>query len=174
MNEPALLLPENLRFDFARPRGPIISGDFTRHFAAINPITSLVCVGDYVSKYCMQVENASLLMLIIDGKTRRHTDMTIISPEGFRRIHLSNPPGRITMGSLKTICNALSQEQGRILVTINGEEDMLALPSIACSPLGGFVIYGIPGRGAAIIKVTRLVKWEAGNRLLLLRPSFPG
>lgn len=167
---PVLKLPEDIRFDFARPRAPIYTGDFTRYLPRGLP--SLACVGDIVSSYCARRPDiARSLVLVLDGKTRRTEKVLPVALEAARSMRTVNPPGTIALGAIRILCNLL-EEEGASLLLVDGEEDMLALPAIACSPLGGAVVYGIPGRGATVIRVDRRVRGEAGLRLLSLRPGL--
>ena len=164
-------LPEDLRFDFARPRGIIARGDFTR---LVPPSPSVACIGDVVSSFCAGADGKwDILVIAVDGVTRRRESVEPPRLEGFYIVRVRNPRGTISRAAARAVCNALSGRLGRkVALAVDGEEDMLALAAIACSPLGGHVIYGVPGRGAAIIRVTRLSRLDAQTRLLLLRPRI--
>ncbi len=170
MSLPVYLLPKELRFDFARSRGIVVSGDFT---PLIDPnAPSLSCIGDVVSSYCSRIERfEGVIVMVVDGKTRRTERI-----EG--RIHsdielkVKNPAGTVSWQAARLLCSLQQRGSGRVLVVVDGEEDMLALPSIACSPLGGYVVYGVPGRGAAVIRVMRWNSWDAQTRILSLKPSL--
>ncbi|MCE4628473.1 MAG: DUF359 domain-containing protein [Desulfurococcales archaeon] len=167
---PVLRLPTDIRFDFARPRAPIHSGDFT--VLLPRGLPSLACVGDVVSSYCARRPGiAHSLVLVLDGKTRRTRKVLPVDLEADRKLKIVNPPGTISLGAARTLCDLL-ERRGTTVLLVDGEEDMLALPAIACSPLGGAVVYGIPGRGATIILVDRRVRGEAGLRLLSLKPGL--
>ncbi|MCE4624741.1 MAG: DUF359 domain-containing protein [Desulfurococcales archaeon] len=171
IGEPAYILPSALRFDFARPRGPVYSGDFTKHIDRSAP--SVTCVGDVVSSYCSKglKDFSGALLMVIDGKTRRTSriDHSFNREEG-NIWRVRNPPGTITWFSARLICRLLQEPTGRHLILVDGEEDMLALPSISCTPLGGYVIFGIPLKGAAVVRVYPWILWDAQNRLLSLTP----
>ncbi len=169
-----LTLPTHYREDFAKTRSPVISGDFTGYPIIVNS-RRIVCVGDIVSRYCIASIRPNKLVLIVDGKTRRHVDegLGIVDEAkrlGMNILRIENPPGTITLKSLKTICEAVRGEYG-ILLVVEGEEDMLALPAIACSREGNVVVYGIPGRGAAIVKANLHRVRDAQSRILYLKPK---
>ena len=164
-------LPGELRFDFARPRGIIVKGDFTR---LIPRSPTVACIGDVVSSFCTRANSGwDILVVAVDGVTRRRESVEPPGLRGFRTVHVRNPRGTVSRAAARAVCDALSGMLGeRVALNVDGEEDMLALAAIACSPLGGHVIYGVPGRGAAIIRVTRLSRLDAQTRLLLLRPGI--
>ena len=164
-------LPGNLRFDFARPRGVIAKGDFA-HLIPRSP--SVACIGDVVSSLCVGAGGEwDILVVAVDGVTRRRESVEPPRLEGFHIVRVRNPRGTVSRAAARAVCDALSGRLGRkVALAVDGEEDMLALAAIACSPLGGHVVYGVPGRGAAIIRVTRLSRLDAQTRLLLLRPRI--
>ncbi|MEB3859909.1 MAG: DUF359 domain-containing protein [Desulfurococcales archaeon] len=163
---PGLVLPEELRREFSRPWGLLAWGDFTRLLPRKGLVT---CVGDVVSAACLRGLPVSRLRIIVDGKTRRNISMAVneVSLRGFTVVRVENPPGMVTYQAGKTVCE--STRPG-IAIIVEGEEDMLALPAIACSRIGDTVAYGIPGKGVAIVNVTPEAKWHANTRILQLKP----
>jgi len=139
----------------------------------------LVCVGDVVSSYCsrLTLDFDGSIILIVDGKTRRHTSIKMGDTHGFHEILLTNKPGTVEAEAYRMLCDLIrraSKHRLRVKIVVSGEEDMLALPSIACAPEGGIVVYGVPGRGATIIIVNRSISRDAQSRFLMLRPSLCG
>ena len=161
-----LLLPHGLRREFSKPWGIVVSGDF----AGLLPPRGLVtCIGDFVSSICLEDVPLDRLRIIIDWKTKRSRAALIDNGKlhVFTKITTENPPGMITFKALKTVCSAAKPKTA---ILVKGEEDLLALPAIACSRIGDTIIYGIPDRGAAIIRVTPEAKWHANIRILQLEP----
>ncbi len=170
MNQaPRLCLPREARRDFSRPRGLVYHGDITNILAGA---PKLVCVGDVVSSYCSNsgVDN---LVLVVDGKTRRTREAPRLLVEDAVVVKVSNPPGGLTPEAIDVVHRCVSST-GRCIIIVEGEEDMMALPAIASAPEGSIVTYGVPGVGAAIIRVTGYTKLEASNRLLELKPCPQG
>lgn len=166
---PRLCLPQEIRRDFARPRGLIYSGDITPRLTGAS---KLICVGDVVSAFCARAGSENIT-LVVDGKTRRSEATPIIHLESYKIIRVSNPPGGLTSEAINKMHECASSG-GKCLIIVNGEEDMLALPAIASAPLNSLVVYGVPGVGAAIIRVTGYTRVEAANRLLELKPCPQG
>ncbi len=42
---------------------------------------------------------------------------------------------------------------GSVLIRVEGEEDLVTLPAIALAPHGFTVVYGLPDKGAVLVKV---------------------
>ena len=163
-----LALPAWLRREFSKPWGRVVRGAFT---SLLPPDGLVTCVGDFVSSICLEEVNPDRLRVVIDWKTKRR-EATLIDERGlhaFTRIVVENPPGMITFKALKTVCGAAKP---RTAILVKGEEDLLALPAIACSRIGDTVVYGVPDKGAAIIRVTLEAKWHANTRILQLKPTL--
>lgn len=166
---PRLCLPPEARRDFARPRGLVYSGNITPRLAK-EP--NLVCVGDVVSSYCARAGSPNMV-LIIDGKTRRSEEAPPLTLESSKLVRVFNPPGGLTPEAIITVSECVSST-GKCVIMVEGEEDMLALPAIASAPINSLVVYGVPGVGAAFIRVTQYTRLEASNRLLELKPCPQG
>ena len=174
---PALLLPRERRRDFAWPRGLLCSGPACT--TLIPRRAPLACVGDIVSKYCLEdIERGALrpplAVLVYDAKTRRSERLSGITPPSIFEIHrIANPPGTITAEAMSLLCR-LARTGGLHAVRVDGEEDMLALPLIECMPEGSMVTYGVPGRGMALIYVSRARRLDAWLRHTYLAPGLVG
>ncbi|MEB3765335.1 MAG: DUF359 domain-containing protein [Desulfurococcales archaeon] len=170
---PVFQLPFEQRPDFARSRGLLVTGDFTKYLDLKAP--TIVCVGDVVSSYCIRIAKKynGKLILLVDGKTRRTQHLGILEAKGIKRVKVKNPQSTIAVNVYDLLCSLLSTHQDeRVIIEVQGEEDMLALPAIACSPTGGIVVYGIPGKGATIIRVNKWISYEARSRFLSLVPKL--
>lgn len=168
MLAPAFRLPPRARRDFSRPRGTVYSGDITPVLERVGE--PLICVGDVVSQYCSRAGKKHVV-IIVDGKTRRSVSLQEGVPTDYNVVRVRNPPGTITVEAHQAVCRA-ADERGRWAIVVDGEEDMLALPSIACLHRGGTVVYGVPHRGATLIRVGLETSREAQARFLELSPSL--
>ena len=50
-------------------------------------------------------------------------------------------------------------------LVVDGEEDLLVLVAVAFAPLGGLVVYGQPGEGLVVVRVTAEKRGEAWELL---------
>jgi len=175
---PALVLPVEARRDFAAPRGLVCSGEGCIA-EALPRTTAAACVGDVVSRHCMEALEASeewpgLVITVFDGVTRRGIEVqSPVGPAimlGFR-VHITrNPRGSLAPEAAGLLCR-LARSGGRHAVFVEGEEDMLALPLLECMPTGGLVAYGVPGRGVALVWATRERRIDAWLRHMRLQPG---
>jgi hypothetical protein len=121
---------------------------------AIMGYEPLVTVGDYCSADLMG-RGVVPDIAIVDLKTKRQEESRYLEVfarwEGERR-RVQNPPAHITQELWDAIDEAFKSEK-RVLIEVQGEEDLAALPCIALAPSGAVVLYGYPDRGAVVVPV---------------------
>lgn len=164
----ALKLPEYLRERLRENIGTIIEG-YDYLSVALETLNVLrgcrlvVAVGDVVCSSLIAVGRVPNVC-IIDGKSRRRELGTEVSEELFNVVlHARNPPGYITEEASKKVKESIdgvleSSLKLRVLLIIDGEEDLLALPALLSVRVGDCVTYGIPGRGITVIRVDDEIK----------------
>jgi len=164
----ALKLPEYLREKLRENIGTIIEGsDYLsvalRTLNILRECGLVVAVGDVVCSSLIaggEVPN----ICIIDGKSRRRELGTEVSEKLFNIVlHARNPPGYITEEANKKVQESIDEvlRSGlklRVLLIIDGEEDLLALTALLSVRAGDCVTYGIPGRGITVIRVDDEIK----------------
>ena len=72
-------------------------------------------------------------------------------------IESNNPPAMITKDAWVAISEAFKSKK-REGLDIRGEEDLLSLVCVALAPLGTTVVYGLPGKGAVVVRVDKKEK----------------
>jgi len=163
---PDLRLPESLREELRKPCGKVYQKkeiiEFLKKTASGRKI---ICVGDFVSSRLLE-RGIRPSLIIWDKKTKRTPiDEGVISI--LERFHtprlIKNPAGRITKESWSAIEDSLKEEEASIL--IEGEEDLLTIPSTILAPDGSYVLYGLPGRGFVLIVVDSNIKTFFRNLL---------
>jgi uncharacterized protein (UPF0218 family) len=149
------ILTEELREVLKKPLGLLISNDnltydkIERH---LDKSKVIITVGDATTEKLIQLGIIPSVQ-IVDGKEMRAkralppTKMEI-------EIKASNSAGQISKEALMALSSALKSKKP-VRIVINGEEDLLTLPSVALSPYGSSVLYGQPKEGIVIIKVNR-------------------
>ena len=70
---------------------------------------------------------------------------------------ITNPPGTLSTESIILLRDLIKQNIDSLIV-VDGEEDLLALPSILFAPINGHVLYGQPNEGLVIVSVTESLK----------------
>jgi uncharacterized protein (UPF0218 family) len=152
------VLPPSLRKILSRPLDKVYkTKDYVDLLRSFNK-ELVITVGDTVSKTAVTEAYRPRLM-IVDNKTMR------VSLEGNEwKDYVSetvwNPAGTVTLESLLVLRNLLGK-QGDHLLFVDGEEDLLALPTVILAPEGSLVCYGQPGEGVVCINVNKAKKKEA-------------
>lgn len=145
------ILPERLRGELRKPLGPVFpsTAEVLKFIREVTP-PMVVSVGDRVSGELSKA-GVKVSLYVIDGKVERETvqPSKLSASETWK---VRNPPGTISLEALKAVREALERED-TILLLVEGEEDLLALPAIAYAPEGSLILYGQPGEGIAAVKV---------------------
>lgn len=143
-----LVLPDEKRHLFQDPFGEIYS-----QFTEIIPLlleSTVYTVGDVVTASCIH-HTIIPAVAITDGKTMRKPYPANFGYE--KRIFATNPPGTITEELLSAIKEALQDQPAHIMVT--GEEDLAVVPLVIASIPGPVLLYGQPGKGVVLLRITR-------------------
>lgn len=157
-----LKLPDEDRFILRDILGEIVKGDLPERYLDFRP---LITVGDYVTHTLLE-QGIVPDVAIIDGKTRRG-DYSIGKLPDVEITELINPAGYITESSWKKIKEAIDNDE-KVLIKVDGEEDMLSLVCIILCPKNGIVIYGIPSEGMVVNVVNDKIKkksWQVINKM---------
>jgi pantetheine-phosphate adenylyltransferase len=150
-------ITESLREDLRVPKSKIFEGDnpiVTKDIISYlkeKEIDRVVCVGDEVS-YDLLQNGFKPRNVIVDGKVNRIKVEYLddIVKHYSNRFSLINKPGTIAKEAWKTLNDALNQES---VIVVDGEEDLLAIPTVLLADVKTVIIYGQPGRGKVIIDI---------------------
>jgi len=155
-------LPKELRDAVSRIHtylgAEIIEGE--REFAGLRlkasmylKLAQIYVVGDVVCTTVVQYVGIPRLCIVDYRTLRSHISNRLVGLAGLfdRRIRCTNPPGHVSYDCINAIRKALDNFT-RSLIEVDGEEDLLGFPVILYAP-SGFMLYGIPGRGVAILDV---------------------
>jgi len=174
MSEPGphLSLPDLARDAMREPLGPVVSeSDLVLHLGRTDTI---IAVGDMVT---LTVHGAGypLALAVFDFKTRRD-DLRDFRERLEKlpgdRVRARNPPATITRELWAALEEAMLRvgAGGRVLLEVEGEEDLAAIPAIILAPEGARVLYGMPGKGIVVVTVNRHSRRMARSLLGLLEP----
>jgi pantetheine-phosphate adenylyltransferase len=149
-------ITESLREDLRVPKSKIFEGDnptVTKDIIAYlkeKKFDRVVCVGDEVS-YDLLQNGFKPRNVIVDGKVNRIQVEYLddIVKHYSNRFSVTNKPGTIAKEVWKTLKDALNQES---VIVVEGEEDLLAIPTVLIADVSTVIIYGQPGRGKVIIE----------------------
>jgi GTP-dependent dephospho-CoA kinase len=159
-------LPLELREELRKLHGELYPGDGIETTKEIiknlNEYVKLISVGDIVT---FNLLSAGLVpdISFVDDRTKRSpaSDKVVKGTQHahFRKITVENPPGIITEELLDETQKAM-ESNTPVQIFIKGEEDLAALPAIAMAPISSVIIYGLPDKGAILVRVTQDKKNE--------------
>lgn len=112
----------------------------------------IVSVGDIVTKNLIEKGIVPKLS-IVDYKVERKPVDHVYDSAGFNLIlTANNPPGKITSEAWNNISRGL--KRGKVLLEIDGEEDLLVLPVLFLARKGTLIFYGQPEEGVVFIEAS--------------------
>jgi uncharacterized protein (UPF0218 family) len=162
-------LTNHLRALLKQPIGYLVPGD--NLVSDLEDFDIIISVGDHVSSSLITQGLVPQLM-IIDFKTKREkitkkTHHVLVDSMGYKTIYCENPAGVLTHEIIDTIQKLLSEITifDRMMIIIEGEEDLIALPCILHAPSNATIIYGMPDKGVVIVPATEEYKEKV--RLIL-------
>jgi hypothetical protein len=128
----------------------------------------VISVGDIVSIKLIEA-GINPDIKIIDFKTRREPikDQKLLIKNGLR-IKVNNSPGTINTKSFLAIKKAVNNYFKGVktqTIVVNGEEDLLTLPTILLAPLNSLVFYGQWEKGAIMVEITEGIKKQVKKLL---------
>jgi uncharacterized protein (UPF0218 family) len=122
--------------------------------AEIKDCQFIMAVGDMVS-FTLLDNGFEPDLVIYDLKTERRPYTSLTAKlDRLKGVDakVANPAGQITTELVREIALALERNVPTKLL-VEGEEDLAALACVAMAPLGSCLIYGVPGKGMAMLRV---------------------
>jgi len=147
-------LPDSLRDQLKIPLGFLLPDDqvnkenIEKHLLGSSYI---ITVGDRTTEKMIDFGLIPSLQ-IIDGVEKREKR----EPpkfEGSIELNVNNPAAQITPQSIDVLKRAFTL-QPPVRLMINGEEDLLVIPTCIFAPENSIVLYGQPNQGLVIVKIT--------------------
>lgn len=167
-----LILTSALRKELKKPFGILIR-DF-KEWIKLNNLKSdyLVTVGDEITQLFNNLHLMQKLS-VIDFKIQRKKKFSNFSELGFTGeetiININNPAGGLKAELLKCISEIFNEKEGRIIIKIEGEEDLAVLPLVLPAPLGIKIFYGQPNEGVVLVEVNENNKIKASRLIQSFR-----
>lgn len=156
-----LLLPQEQRRWFKKPFGTLFTHIDDAHLALES--NKIITVGDVVTKE-FNKKSIGQALSVVDFTVQRkkvYTDSTELGFSGNETIlHAQNPPGHITQSLVRAVTKAFStlSREKRIIILVDGEEDLAVLPLVLAAPLGYVIFYGQPHTGIVQLIVSSKTK----------------
>jgi uncharacterized protein (UPF0218 family) len=154
------ILPEKLKEKLRKIWGIAILGKKKKvkekfeKFLKKEGFKKIITVGDYCS--ISLPSNAK----IFDGKVKRRKIKKILPYS----LKCKNPKGTIQKEVWPIIKKAIKENKN---VFVEGEEDLLVIPSVLLAPKNSLVVYGLPKKGICAIRVNQKMKRKIKNLLKL-------
>jgi uncharacterized protein (UPF0218 family) len=158
-------LPERLKKELRKVWGVGIFGkkkevkEKFEKFLKKENFKKVITVGDYCSI------NLPSNVKIFDGRVKRKKIKKILPYS----LKCKNPKGTIQKEVWPIIKKAIKENKN---VFVEGEEDLLVIPSILLAPKNSLVVYGFPKKGICAIKVDQKMKNKIKNLLKKFLISF--
>ena len=153
-----LILKNELRSEFKKPLGKLYSSleDANDLIKSKYPHDLLISVGDVTTR---KLQETGLIphMGIIDNQIERKPAAHEIIYDN-ATLKVDNPAGTITDALWNTIKQGflLLRTGYRVIIVVNGEEDLAVIPCILMAPSGSLVLYGQPGEGLVVCEVDKV------------------
>jgi GTP-dependent dephospho-CoA kinase len=164
-------LPEAMRAELARPFGPVVATERLREAVGADLV---LAVGDVVSLTLKRLGIVPKLF-VCDFQTQRSKPDPAFWAElgswGTRELRVQNPAGHLRAAAFQAVREALADPAVPVRIVVEGEEDLLGIPCFLEAPLGAIVLYGMPGRGVAVVRVTPEVRAMAQGLLDRFEPE---
>ncbi len=154
----SLYLTNSLREELKKPLGRLILGnekeirEKIKKIIKKEKIKKIITVGDYCS-LTLPSE-----VKIFDGRIKRNKQIPLLKYS----LSVPNPPASIYKKVWKVLKRAIEEKRN---LFIQGEEDLLVLPSVILAENGDIVVYGVLGKGICLIKVSDKSK-QKGQEIL--------
>lgn len=167
MFEKKLIMPESLRERLRRPLGKVIKGKLEEEVKIAKKVaahinkskpTMIIAVGDVIAGSLEKI-GLKIDVKVIDLKSRREF-IGKINVTKTNEDRIINEAGTITTQAVMEIKKAIDNKlnDGFQEVVIDGEEDLLTLPTILFAPLGSIVLYGHWRLGVIMVGIDESIK----------------
>jgi len=163
-----LFLPKSMKDEMRKKYGTLVKKE-DELLNMISEKDTLISIGD-VCTYTLFKLGFRAKLYIIDYRTKRGPFINDIPKEGYHILNVKNPQSMITKELWNHIKNSLQNDK-YIRIEVDGEEDLATLPAIYFAPMNAIVIYGIPDKGMAVIKVNQKMKKQIENMLIKMEGS---
>jgi GTP-dependent dephospho-CoA kinase len=161
-------LPDSLRSEFQNPMGPVLSTE--QLLRELRPKDRVVAVGDIVAKTLIEAKRDPWI-IVVDFKTQRGADdpelKTVLGSWGQKVMRVANPPATVSDELFHAVQQSLKSKL-TVRIEVTGEEDLAGLPYLALAKDGVVMVYGVPNKGVAMVRVDKGVRVRALELLALM------
>lgn len=132
----------------------------------------LITVGDIVTMNTIKYWRKPNLA-IMDLKTRRTIGIESLDSSFDVVINISNRPATLSIDAINRVGDAVRTALGgdNVLVLVDGEEDLLAIPAVLMAPRGSVILYGLYTGYLIAIPIINEYKLAFMKLLLMMPPA---
>lgn len=159
-------LSDSLRAQLKSPLGTLIADSKVTRDTILGHIgtsTVVITVGDRTTERLIGFGIMPHLQ-IVDSIEERNPRGPVPLPPNTLEISCVNSAGDISGQCIERIRHAL-HSGNRVRLTVEGEEDLLAIPACIHAPQNSVLLYGQPGEGIVVVRVDDSVRHKT-QRLL--------
>ncbi len=113
----------------------------------------IISVGDVTTEN-LKNNNVEIFLQVVDLMTKRNER---VFEHIKNSVKVPNPPGTISLALINAIKKAFESEN-KTRIEVLGEEDLAVIPIIFYADFNTVIVYGIPDKGMAYIKVNKEIK----------------
>jgi hypothetical protein len=160
-----------MRKDLGMPVGEMLLESSVKN--QLGDCNSVISVGDVVSLSLIQ-NGLAPHVTIYDCLTERSVMTTMdtkVDEIAGTKVTVSNPAGTITLQMVREIERAVNNPSPT-KIKVEGEEDLAALVCAAVAPLGSCLVYGLPKKGMALVRITPEINSKAKEIIYQMEESI--
>ena len=120
----------------------------------------IVTVGDTTTAKLLKLGFIPNLS-IIDNKEKRIFKNKFIEFDVDEKIYCENKPGEISTQAMELLKKITMMNFDKIQITVDGEEDLLALPLFMYAPDRWTIFYGQPNMGLVVVEIDEITRDKA-------------
>ena len=129
----------------------------------------VVTVGDRVTD-TMEALGRTPDIQIVDAVEERRVRKAPEVP--FKKlIRVKNPAGTLTSRAISAARRSFREVPTPVRILVDGEEDLMAIPALACAPDGTVIYYGQPGVGVVVVSANEESRQRATRTLEKMPPA---
>lgn len=156
-----LILKETKRSEFKKPFGKLYPSvkSLKKKLNDYKLYNLIISVGD-VTTLNLQIEGIEPDLCIIDNKIERQESEFETRQINYNvQLSAENAPGTITKelwDNIEKAFNLIETYHYKILIVVEGEEDLAVIPCVMMAPSNSVVLYGQPGEGVVLCEVDKI------------------
>ncbi len=149
-----LVITKAVRKSLKKPLGILFKNLDNLNIPPNAPITVVGDVTCEVFNHLAVNQDISVLDFLVN-REKKFTEIKELGFSGGEKIiNVDNPAGSITSDLFKAVKKAVDlQDKQKVIIRVDGEEDLAVLPLVLALPLNSYVFYGQPNEGIVSIEV---------------------